>query len=94
MAAFKKLDDEEGGVLEMELMDNYITQMGIDFNVDEVEKFKAFILGSKKDKETFHYEDYVADWKTFVDKHKYNFLEKDFEKFDESKIKKNKGKKK
>ena len=68
--------------------------MGIEFNKEEIEKFKAFILGSKGKKETFHYEDYVRDWKTQIDKHKYNFLEKGFDKFDEAKVKKKQKKKK
>jgi len=74
MAAFKKLDEEGTGLLELELMESYITQMGIDFNDDEVKEFKSFIQGSEKGKESFHYEDYVQDWKSFVDKHKHNFL--------------------
>jgi len=70
--------------------------MGIDFNDDEVKVFKSFIQGSEKGKESFHYEDYVQDWKSFVDKHKHNFLERDYEKFDPEKLdrKKKKSKKK
>ena len=49
MACFKKIDEDETGVIEMDLMENYIKQMGIDFSKDEFDSFKSFIMGSKKD---------------------------------------------
>jgi len=90
MAAFKVLDEEGTGVIELDLMETYITEMGIPFLAHESKEFKSFICGSEKEKTKFYYEDYVQDWKAQIDKHKYNFLEKDYEAFDAEKSKKKK----
>ena len=51
MAAFKLLDEENTGVIEMDLMTTYITEMGIPFLDREAEEFEKFIKGSDKDKQ-------------------------------------------
>ena len=63
MAAFKVLDEEQTGVIELDLMETYITEMGIPFLPHESKEFKDFIVGSEKGKTKFYYEDYVQDWK-------------------------------
>lgn len=63
MAAFKVLDEEGTGVIELDLMETYITEMGIPFLAHESKEFKSFICGSEREKTKFYYEDYVQDWK-------------------------------
>jgi Ca2+-binding EF-hand superfamily protein len=50
MAAFKLLDEEETGVIELDLMTTYITEMGIPFLPHEAKAFEKFIMGSDKGK--------------------------------------------
>ena len=59
MAAFKLLDEDNTGVIEMDLMSTYITEMGIPFLDREASEFIKFIKGSDKEKQQFFYEDYV-----------------------------------
>ena len=63
MAAFQFLDEDGTGVIELELMETYIKEMGIPFLPHEVKEFREFIVGSEKGKTKFYYEDYVQDWK-------------------------------
>ena len=63
-------------------METYLTEMGIPFLDHEILKFRKIVQGSDTSKTKFYYEDYVQDWKEEVEKHKYNFLEKDYENFD------------
>ena len=50
MAAFKVLDEEGTGKIELDLMKTYITEMGIPFLDHEADEFLSFIKGSEKDK--------------------------------------------
>ena len=79
LAAFKMLDEDGTGEIECELMYSYLSQMGNNFSKDEVKLFKEFIYGVEKTKDTFHYEDYIHKWKIQVDKHRYDYLEKELE---------------
>ena len=66
-------------------METYLTEMGIPFLEHEVLEFRRIVQGSDTSRSKFYYEDYVADWKDEIEKHKFNFLEKDYETFDAEK---------
>jgi len=48
MAAFKLLDEDNTGVIELDLMTTYITEMGIPFLSHEAKQLEKFIMGSDK----------------------------------------------
>ena len=54
MAAFKVLDEDGSGKIELELMETYMREMGIPLLPHEQKEFREFIVGTEENKTCFY----------------------------------------
>ena len=74
MAAFRLLDPEGKGYIEIEEMRRHLETSGIEFGQKETQDFVDF--GTNKDPEAkvIYYEDYLSRLYSFTDKHLENIM--------------------
>jgi len=85
-AAFRKLDPERKGYIEIEFLKDYFCNKGIPFREREWNEFLGFAKGKEASNQpdVIYYEDYIGKWQQQVDKHLENLM-KDFANFQSSK---------
>ncbi|EGR34667.1 hypothetical protein IMG5_004150 [Ichthyophthirius multifiliis] len=69
LAAFKLLDQEGKGYIEIQTMETLLKEQGINFRTNEVESFIKFATNKDPNATVIYYEDYILRLQAFVDKH-------------------------
>ncbi|KAM3144337.1 hypothetical protein pb186bvf_003501 [Paramecium bursaria] len=69
MAAFKIIDQENKGYIELEYMKELLEKHGIGFRESEMKSFAEFATHNDPNATVFYYEDYLLRLQSFVQKH-------------------------
>jgi Ca2+-binding EF-hand superfamily protein len=69
LAAFRLLDPEGKGYIEVEEMKRHLETSGIEFTEKETKDFIDFATNKDQNATIIYYEDYLSRLYTFVDKH-------------------------
>lgn len=69
LAAFRLLDPEGKGYIEIEEMKRHLETSGIEFGQKETLDFIEFATNKDPDAKVIYYEDYLSRLYSFVDKH-------------------------
>jgi calmodulin len=74
LAAFRLLDPEGKGYIEIEEMKRLLEHSGIEFGEKETEDFANFSTNKDPNATVIYYEDYLSRLYSFVDKHLENVM--------------------
>mmetsp|Transcript_7704 Transcript_7704/g.1082 ORF Transcript_7704/g.1082 Transcript_7704/m.1082 type:complete len:99 (+) Transcript_7704:205-501(+) len=74
LAAFKLLDAENKGYIEIDQMKSFLEKEGIEFRSGETDSFVAFATNKDPNATVIYYEDYISRLTNYVDKHIENVM--------------------
>ncbi len=74
LAAFRLLDPENKGYIEIEEMKRHLETSGIEFGQKETQDFVEFATNKDPEAKVIYYEDYLSRLYSFVDKHLENIM--------------------
>ena len=74
LAAFRLLDPEGKGYIEIEEMKRHLETSGIEFGQKETQDFVEFATNKDSEAKVIYYEDYLSRLYSFVDKHLENIM--------------------
>ncbi|CAD8089187.1 unnamed protein product [Paramecium primaurelia] len=69
LAAFRQLDEEKKGYIEIDTLKQRLTTMGIQFRPLEIEDFIRFATNGDPNATVIYYEDYILRLQFFIEKH-------------------------
>ncbi|EWS71430.1 EF-hand calcium-binding domain protein (macronuclear) [Tetrahymena thermophila SB210] len=69
LAAFKLLDQEGKGYIEIDMMKTFLEKQGIEFREQETKSFIEFATNKDPNATVIYYEDYISRLQAFTDKH-------------------------
>lgn len=84
LAAFKLLDPDENGYIEVDMMRNFLEKEGIEFRKEETDQFISFATNKEPNPQVIYYEDYISRLTNYIEKHTDSIM-KGYENFDPKK---------